>query len=477
MTPITAYVKNVLNEPLCRLIHSGTMRARPFLFLLILLTTASWATSSSITVQPGDTLWDLATRHGVTVDDLMTANDLTRPDLRPGDVLNLPGDVAEPSTSTEPRTWTVQAGDTLYDIAAASDLSVEALMAANGLSSATLHPGDVLVLSDAPAAAAPAAEPEPEAWTVEPGDTLYEIARRTSTTVSELIAWNALEGSTIQPGDRLALGPGGQASPTLTPVTVTVGPGDSFWRIARLHDTTPAAIASANGLAVDAVLRPGDVLTVPGSYVQAGASPDQGGYAAPTITVDPGDTLWEIARRYDTTVDALMAANELSTSTLRTGQSLRVVASDGRSAPVAAVEDPADTISSDAMVWPLDGPITSRFGWRALRIGGSNMHYGLDIDGHTGDPILSATHGTVTYADWMGGFGKVVIVEQDGTEYYYAHASELLVRVGQRVAPGTLVARVGTTGRVTGSHLHFEIRVDGTPLDPLPILETRAASR
>jgi murein DD-endopeptidase MepM/ murein hydrolase activator NlpD len=105
------------------------------------------------------------------------------------------------------------------------------------------------------------------------------------------------------------------------------------------------------------------------------------------------------------------------------------------------------------------------------------MHYGLDIDGHTGDPIVAATGGTVTYADWMGGFGKLVIIEQGGTEYYYAHASELLVRVGQQVAPGALIARVGTTGRVTGSHLHFEIRVDGTPIDPLPVLEARAGSR
>ena len=105
------------------------------------------------------------------------------------------------------------------------------------------------------------------------------------------------------------------------------------------------------------------------------------------------------------------------------------------------------------------------------------MHYGLDIDGHTGDPIVAAVAGTVTYADWMGGFGKLVIVENGGTEYYYAHASELLVRVGQRVEPGPLIARVGTTGRVTGSHLHFEIRVDGDPVDPLPILEARAGSR
>ncbi len=105
------------------------------------------------------------------------------------------------------------------------------------------------------------------------------------------------------------------------------------------------------------------------------------------------------------------------------------------------------------------------------------MHYGLDIDGDTGDPIVAASAGVVTYAAWMGGFGKLVIIERNDIEYYYAHASEILVREGQQVDTGQLIARVGTTGRVTGSHLHFEIRVDGTPVDPTPVLVTRAGVR
>jgi len=67
-----------------------------------------------------------------------------------------------------------------------------------------------------------------------------------------------------------------------------------------------------------------------------------------------------------------------------------------------------------------------------------------------------------------------VIVTNGNTEYFYAHASALLVSEGQQVQPGDLIARVGATGNVTGPHLHFEIRVEGTPVDPLPILEARA---
>ena len=384
---------------------------------------ASWAAAETVTVRPGDTLWAIAQRYDTTVESLMAANGLSRPDLRPGETLMLPG-------------------------------------------------------GDAPA---------PEVWTVSPGDTLYDIATATGVSVDELVAWNALDGATIHPGQELRLGRTGTAEAELTPLTIEVRPGDSLWRIARSHDTTPSAIAAANGIDVMGVLRPGDRLVVPGVYAQAGTPSDQGGFAAPTITVDPGDTLWEIARRYDTTVAALMAANALSDASLRAGQELRIIGADGIATSVSPSASPSATIprpsapsapaAPTAMVWPLRGSITSMFGWRPLRIGGTNMHYGLDIDGVTGDPIVAATAGVVTYAAWMGGFGKLVIVEQGDTEYYYAHASEILVREGQQVDAGELIARVGTTGRVTGSHLHFEIRVDGTPVDPTPLLEARAGVR
>jgi murein DD-endopeptidase MepM/ murein hydrolase activator NlpD len=99
----------------------------------------------------------------------------------------------------------------------------------------------------------------------------------------------------------------------------------------------------------------------------------------------------------------------------------------------------------------------------------------LDIDGETGDPIVSATTGLVIFSGWRGGLGNLVVVQNGNTEYFYAHCSELLVLEGQSVAVGQLIAKVGSTGRSTGSHLHFEVRVDGTPVDPLPLLEQYAA--
>ena len=157
----------------------------------------------------------------------------------------------------------------------------------------------------------------------------------------------------------------------------------------------------------------------------------------------------------------LISANELSSERLRIGQVLRIVPKN-EIAGAAAPASQAAPITGYDMVWPLSGQITSRFGYRQLR--GSNWHNGLDIDGVTGDPIVAATAGIVTFSGWRSGYGNLVIVTAGDTEYYYAHASELLVAEGQVVGAGQLLAKVGSTGFSTGSHLHFEIRVNGSPV-------------
>lgn len=117
---------------------------------------------------------------------------------------------------------------------------------------------------------------------------------------------------------------------------------------------------------------------------------------------------------------------------------------------------------------PLPGAVGSTYGPRVHPVHGDlRMHHGVDIAAPTGTPIRAFAGGTVTFAGPRGGYGNVVVVEHaDGTEARYAHQSGIDVTVGQRLAAGDVVGRVGATGTATGPHLHFELRRDGESVDP-----------
>ena len=118
---------------------------------------------------------------------------------------------------------------------------------------------------------------------------------------------------------------------------------------------------------------------------------------------------------------------------------------------------------------PTQGPITSPFGYRVHPIFGTlRFHTGIDIGAYSGDPILAADSGVVIDAGWMGGYGNCLIIDHGGGySTLYAHCSQLFVTYGQGVTKGQQVAAVGSTGNSTGPHLHFEVRINGEPVDPL----------
>ena len=96
------------------------------------------------------------------------------------------------------------------------------------------------------------------------------------------------------------------------------------------------------------------------------------------------------------------------------------------------------------------------------------LHEGIDISAASGTPNWAAAAGTVIYAGWLGGYGNLVVVDHgNGLSTAYAHASSILVGVGQGVVQGETVSLVGSTGNSSGPHLHFEVRVNGTAVDPL----------
>ena len=123
-------------------------------------------------------------------------------------------------------------------------------------------------------------------------------------------------------------------------------------------------------------------------------------------------------------------------------------------------------------VWPLEGRISSGFGWRSISVAGNRFHGGIDIAAPSGTPVRAARGGIVTRAGWVGAYGYLIVLDHGGGwETRYAHLSRIDVRLGERVAQGAVVGLVGSTGASTGPHLHFEVRRDGLALDPLAYLQ------
>jgi len=117
--------------------------------------------------------------------------------------------------------------------------------------------------------------------------------------------------------------------------------------------------------------------------------------------------------------------------------------------------------------------MTSSFGYRRDPFNGSGaMHSGIDFKGRSGQPVLSAARGTITHAGWKSGYGKTVeITHGNGLMTRYAHLSGIQVKAGQKVKRGIQVGAMGSTGRSTGTHLHFEVRLNGAAINPLPFLK------
>jgi murein DD-endopeptidase MepM/ murein hydrolase activator NlpD len=128
-------------------------------------------------------------------------------------------------------------------------------------------------------------------------------------------------------------------------------------------------------------------------------------------------------------------------------------------------------------IWPVDGKLESGFGGRRNPFGGSSyeFHDGQDIDALSGAPVVAGAKGIVTFVGWQHGYGQLVVIDHGGgLTTRYGHLSEFDVEQGHEVARGEFIGRVGSTGRSTGPHLHYEVRINDTPVNPLQYLITSA---
>lgn len=197
-------------------------------------------------------------------------------------------------------------------------------------------------------------------------------------------------------------------------------------------------------------------------------------------TVLPGQTLYRIAQIYGVTPDALAAANGISDPTqLAVGQELliptaeppEVLGNDPQRARVDRAGTGAPTGRGPTrdpnhrgeLQWPLRGILYARFGKK-----GKDLHDGIDLAAPVGTPVKAAQSGTIIYAGDQKGYGLIAIIShENGLVTLYAHNHDLRVKTGQKVQSGQVIATVGESGRTTGPHLHFEVRKDGVPVDPL----------
>lgn len=171
---------------------------------------------------------------------------------------------------------------------------------------------------------------------------------------------------------------------------------------------------------------------------------------------------------WESKVADLAAADAELTQEIRDLEAAAAAASGGGGSTAPA----PGSSSVSGFQWPVNGSVTSGYGYRVHPIYGTRrLHQGLDISGGSGTPIAAAKGGTVLSAGWRGGYGNAVVISHgDGVTTLYAHQSSMNVTSGQQVSRGDIIGWVGSTGASTGPHLHFEVRINGSAVDPRPYL-------
>jgi Membrane proteins related to metalloendopeptidases len=241
-------------------------------------------------------------------------------------------------------------------------------------------------------------------------------------------------------------------------VKYTVKSGDTVESISKAYSVNVSTIAESNGISKDSSLKEGQTLTF--------SSVDGIVYK-----VKDGETLWDISQAYSIELASITSASGINPSdTLSIGQELIIPGAD----KLKAVKTNNDVKSSGTVkvasrsslmgILPVKGHLTSGYGRRE-----DGFHKGIDLCAPTGSSVYASMDGKVTFSGWdNGGYGYLIIINHgNGYQTYYGHNSKLLVKAGQSVSKGQVIAAVGMTGDASAPHCHFEVRKNGTPVNPL----------
>jgi murein DD-endopeptidase MepM/ murein hydrolase activator NlpD len=301
--------------------------------------------------------------------------------------------------------------------------------------------------------------------TVGHGETAEQIARKHGVPLTALLQTNGItNAAAIRPGQRLVIpryithsAPQAAAAPARAPGNGNVhivARGESLMSISRKHSVSVTALAQANNLQPSTRIAIGDRLTVPGGARQPVAT-RQTQYTAPAMAPAP-----QIAQPRSVPVAEQVATIPPQTARMATPE------------PAKAAEDPVKSAEPaggmQTFRWPVKGRVIAGFGPKTS--GGQND--GINLAVPEGTPVKAADDGVVAYAgNELKGYGNLVLIRHsNGFVSAYAHASELMVKRGDTIKRGQVIANAGQTGNVTSPQLHFEIRKGSTPVDPTKYL-------
>jgi murein DD-endopeptidase MepM/ murein hydrolase activator NlpD len=349
-----------------------------------------------------------------------------------------------------------------------------------------------------------------DAIEVQQGDTLYSLSRRHQVSVSDLMSTNQLTSPAIKPGQKLYL-PGSAsakaaprapapsyetaaAAPAEQPAPAplaeaaeapanwngshTVKPGESLYAIARENKIKLAELERYNGIADSRKVMPGTVLKVPG-YGSSNGSSDT--VASNADTPRPSSAPATIPVRTQSMSEA--------SSPPPTASSVAPAMLNGNGSPppsdnrVARLETPGTmsdagssmpsqgegSVAGSKLRWPVAGKVVSTFGPRP----DGTHNDGVNVAAPLGTDVHAAESGVVAYAgDELKGYGNLVLIRHDnGWVTAYAHADEIMVKRGDRIKRGQVIAKAGRTGQVDQPQVHFELRQGQKPVDPTPFME------
>ncbi len=247
-------------------------------------------------------------------------------------------------------------------------------------------------------------------------------------------------------------------------ITYTVKPGDTISEIAEMFNVSTNTILWENKIGPRDFIKPGQELVI----LQV---------TGVTHTIARGDTLNSIANKYKAKTEDILEINKLAdASQITVGK--KIVIPDGiPPAPVIQTAPARSGLANIREIFKPATPAVGSFNWpttskRITQYFLGWRHAGIDIGAASGQPVYAAEDGVVITSGWnRGGYGYYVIIDHgNGIHTLYAHNSKNHVKVGERVSKGDVIASIGSTGRSTGPHLHFEVRVNGNKVNPLDYL-------